>query len=51
MTAIVTFFAQRVTLGKSFDTVPSALKAQVGEILCESGLTDLVPEEYRKPVV
>lgn len=41
------FFAQRVILGKtSFERVPKALKAQVAEILIESGLPELVPAEY-----
>lgn len=41
------FFAQRVILGKtSFDEVPITLKAQVAEILLESGLPELVPHEY-----
>lgn len=41
-------FAQRVILGKTeFDAVPAKLKAQVAEILIESGLEELVPEEYR----
>lgn len=44
------FFAQRVILGKTaFEDVPgNLLKTQVAEILMESGLSDLVPEEYRK---
>lgn len=42
------FFAQRVILGKTtFDEVPPALKAGTAEILIESGLSDLVPEEYK----
>lgn len=41
------FFAQRVILGKTdFKDVPKALKAQVAEILIDSGLADLVPDEY-----
>lgn len=41
-------FAQRVILGKTeFDAVPAKLKVQVAEILIESGLEELVPEEYR----
>ena len=41
------FFAQRVTLGKTeFDEVPKALKAQVAEILIDSGLPELVPSEF-----
>lgn len=42
------FFAQRVILEKTtFEDVPNALKAGVAEILIESGLADLVPEEYK----
>lgn len=42
------FFAQRVILGKTtFEEVPVALKKAVGDILVESGLADLVPEEYK----
>lgn len=45
------FFAQRVILGKtSFDQIPNVLKSQVAEILIDSGLMDLVPEEYREGV-
>lgn len=41
-------FAQRVILGKTmFDDVPAKLKTQVAEILIDSGLPELVPEEYR----
>lgn len=41
------FFAQRVILGKTdFDEVPKALKQSVAEILLDSGLPELVPEEY-----
>lgn len=43
------FFAQRVILGKTeFKDVPKALKSQVAEILMDSGLTELVPEEYKE---
>lgn len=42
------FFAQRVILGKTmFDEVPPALKKSVADVLIESGLADLVPEEYK----
>lgn len=42
------FFAQRVILDKTkFDEVPNTLKTQVAEILIDSGLMNLVPEEYR----
>lgn len=42
------FFAQRVILGKtSFADVPEKLKAQVAEILLDSGLPELVPDEYK----
>lgn len=42
-------FAQRVILGKcDFDAVPARLKAQAAEILLDSGMPELVPEEYRK---
>ena len=41
------FFAQRVILGKTeFSQVPDVLKAQVAEILIESGLPELVPPQY-----
>ena len=42
------FFAQRVILGKTeFDEVPGkTLKAQVAEILLDSGLPELVPSEF-----
>ncbi len=47
------FFAQRVILGKpdaqgnvGFDAVPKLLKAQVAEILIDSGLPELVPTEF-----
>ena len=41
------FFAQRVILGKNtFDEVPKALKAGCAEVLIDSGLPELVPEEY-----
>lgn len=41
-------FAQRVILGKTeFKDVPKMLKAQVAEILIDSGLPELVPEEYK----
>lgn len=40
-------FAQRVILGKTdFTDVPAKLKAQVAEVLLDSGLPELVPEEY-----
>ena len=40
------FFAQRVILGKTaFEAVPKLLKAQVAEILIESGLPELVPDK------
>jgi len=42
------FFAQRVILGKtSFEDVPAALKKGCAEILVDSGLLELVPEEFR----
>ena len=45
---IAMFFAQRVILEKtSFDEVPPGLKAGVAEVLIESNLAELVPEEYR----
>ena len=41
------FFAQRVILGKTaFADVPPALKAGCAEVLIDSGLPELVPEEY-----
>ena len=41
------FFAQRVILGKTaFADVPTALKAGCAEVLIDSGLPELVPEEY-----
>ena len=41
------FFAQRVILGKTaFDAVPKLLKAQVAEILIDSGLPELVSTEF-----
>ena len=41
------FFAQRVILGKTtFEQVPGALKKGVAEVLIDSGLPELVPEEY-----
>lgn len=41
------FFAQRVILGKTaFADVPAALKAGCAEVLIDSGLPELVPEEY-----
>lgn len=41
------FFAQRVILGKtSFKDVPEKLKAQVAEILLDSGLPELVPTDF-----
>ena len=42
------FFAQRVILGKTvFEDVPAALKKGCAEILIDSGLPELVPEEFR----
>lgn len=42
------FFAQRVILGKTtFEDVPPALKKGCAEILIDSGLPELVPEEFR----
>lgn len=42
------FFAQRVILGKAtFNEVPALLKKDVAEILIDSGLPGLVPEEYK----
>lgn len=42
------FFAQRVILGKTaFADVPAALKPGVAEVLIDSGLPELVPEDYR----
>lgn len=42
------FFAQRVILGKTtFENVPAALKKGCAEILIDSGLPELVPEEFR----
>lgn len=39
------FFAQRVILGKTtFAQVPAKLKAQVREILIDSGLEELIEE-------
>lgn len=44
------FFAQRVILGKTkFEDVPATLKAQVAEILIDSGLTELITEEKYLP--
>lgn len=41
------FFAQRVILGRtSFEDVPAALKKGCAEILIESDLPELVPEEF-----
>lgn len=41
------FFAQRVILGKTaFANVPKMLKAQVAEVLLDSGLPELVPAEF-----
>ena len=41
------FFAQRVIYGKTaFEDVPAALKAGCAEVLIDSGLPELVPEEY-----
>lgn len=43
------FFAQRVILGKTtFEDVPAALKKGCAEILIDSGLPELVPEEFRE---
>ena len=43
------FFAQRVVLGKTtFEDVPAALKKGCAEILIESGLPELVPEEFKE---
>lgn len=42
------FFAQRVILGKTaFDDVPGALKPGCAEILIDSGLPELVSDEFR----
>lgn len=44
---LLMFFAQRVILGKTaFEDVPTALKAGCAEVLIDSGLPELVPEEY-----
>lgn len=41
-------FAQRVILGKTtFEDVPNALKKGVADVLIESGLPELVPDEYK----
>ena len=41
------FFAQRVILGKTaFVDVPKALKKGCAEVLIDSGLPELVPEEF-----
>ena len=41
------FFAQRVILGKTtFKDVPAALQKGCAEILIDSGLPELVPEEF-----
>lgn len=41
------FFAQRVMNGRTaFEKVPSALKADVAEILIKNGKKALVPVEY-----
>ena len=43
------FFAQRVILGKTtFEDVPQALKQGCAEILIDSGLPELVPEEFKE---
>lgn len=43
------FFAQRVILGKTqFNDVPRTLKAAVAQVLLESGLPELVPDEYKQ---
>lgn len=40
-------FATRIINGKStFEDVPAKLKAQVAEILLDSGLPELVPAEF-----
>lgn len=40
-------FAERVILGKTkFADIPATLKAQVAEILLDSGLPELVPEDF-----
>ena len=40
------FFAQRVILGKTqYKDVPAKLKAQVAEILIDSGLEELIIED------
>lgn len=40
-------FAERVILGKTeFKDIPKTLKSQVAEILLDSGLPELVPEEH-----
>lgn len=47
LTMMAMLFAQRVILGKNeFEDVPEKLKAQVAEILLDSGLPELVPEEW-----
>lgn len=45
------FLAQRVILGKlEFDEIPTKkLKSEVGKILVEYGISDLVPGEYLPP--
>lgn len=46
-TMMAMFFAQRVILGKTeFKDVPKALKKGCADVLLESGLPELVPEEY-----
>ena len=46
-TMMAMFFAQRVILGKTaFANVPKMLKAQVAEVLVDSGLPELVPAEF-----
>lgn len=45
------FAAQQIILGKpyaSFDTVPTVLKAQVAEILKDSGVPHLITDENYK---
>lgn len=43
------FFAQRVILGKTqFNDVPRTLKEAVALLLLESGLPELVPDEYKQ---
>lgn len=47
VTAMGTFFAQRVVLGKTpFKDVPNALKQGCASVLIDSGLPELVPAEF-----